>query len=291
LGADVVTVRPFRLGDLDGAARFCEAARALDPVIEPFAQRLLLIANGSRARLSTWRVAEGEDRALYGISFVAERDPVTLDLQAAVHPRLRRRGLGRALCQGALALELRLRARVREDALPGRAFLRALGFAEGPAQLSLRWQPRPLPRPSGIEVRAALAADAKEIERLSREAWAGAPDALQSRPDELAQLFGDDRALWLALAAGRPAGYLAAVRLGQPRAARGTTLGIEEIAVLPEQRRRGIGKALLSRALAGAGGAVLSVAESNEPARALYQSFGFSLAARRLIYERPPKPL
>jgi ribosomal protein S18 acetylase RimI-like enzyme len=285
LGADVVTVRPFHLGDLDGAARFCEAARALDPVIEPFAQRLSLIANGSRARLSTWRVAEGEDRALYGIAFAAVRDPSTLDLQAAVHPRLRRRGLGRALCQGALALDVRLRARVREDALPGRAFLRALGFAEGPAQLSLRWDPRrPSPRPSGIEVRPALAADAPEVERLSREAWAGAPDALQSRPDEIAQLFGDDRALWVALVEGRPAGYLAAVRLGK-------TLGIEEIAVLPEQRRRGIGKALLSRALAGSGGAVLSVAESNQPARALYQSFGFNLAARRRIYERPPKPL
>ena len=73
----VVTVRPFDLNDLEAAARFCEAARALDASIEPFAQRLGVLATGTRAPLEAWRVAEGEDGALYGIGFLAVDGPGT----------------------------------------------------------------------------------------------------------------------------------------------------------------------------------------------------------------------
>lgn len=277
----VVTVRPFDLNDLEAAARFCEAARALDASIEPFAQRLGVLATGTRAPLEAWRVAEGEDGALYGIGFLAARNGTTFDVYSAVQPALRRQGLGRALCEGALDSGAGLRARVRDDAVAGRAFLKALGFSETGAQLALQWRARGVAaiEMPALRLRRALPKDEPVLQRLSREAWTGAPDTFATRPDEIAQLFGDDdRVVWLAESEGKPMAYLSGVRLGK-------ILGIEEVAVLPAYRRMGIGRALLARVLSSGQGAVLSVAESNKPARALYRSFGFTLSARRLIYE------
>lgn len=280
----VVTVRPFRLEDLDAAARFCDAARALDPAVEPFGQRLGVIATGSRASLGLWRVAAGEDGGLYGVAFSARRGgsahPV-YDFYAAVHPSQRRQGLGRALSEPAVTSGATLRARVRDDAPTGRAFAKALGFVETSAQLSLQWVSRKLEFPAlaALRLRNAVPRDEPVLQRLSGDAWTGSPDALLSRPDEIAQLFGEEgRLVLLAESDGKAMGYLSAVHLGR-------TLGIEEVAVLPEHRRKGIGRSLVVRALAGVQGAVLSVAESNVPARALYRSLGFRQTARRVVLE------
>src|SRR5207244_3701874 len=117
----VVTVRRFVHGDLAAAARFCDAARALDACIEPFGQRLAAIATGSRAALEFWRVAGGEDGALYGVALAAFRESAggaLYDFYVAVHPSLRRQGLGRALGGPALGSGVDLRARVRDGAGP-----------------------------------------------------------------------------------------------------------------------------------------------------------------------------
>ena len=63
------------------------------------------------------------------------------------------------------------------------------------------------------------------------------------------------------------------------------------IGVSPEQRRRGVARALLAEAIsraagAGAGRMVLEVAEDNAPARAFYEAEGFSAAGRRAGYYR-----
>ena len=109
--------------------------------------------------------------------------------------------------------------------------------------------------------------------------WAGAPDAFASRADEIAQLFGEEgRVVLIAEGEGKPMGYLSGVQLGR-------RLGIEEVAVLPEFRRMGIARALLGQALAKEQGAVLSVSEANQPARALYRSLGFTQTARRIVLE------
>jgi ribosomal protein S18 acetylase RimI-like enzyme len=287
----IVTVRPFALDDLAASARFCEAARTLDASVEPFSQRLGLIATGTRAVLDLWRVAQGEDGELYGLAFTALRDSnarAVFDLYAAIHPSLRRQGLGHALCDAAVTWVASspepsaLRARVRDDSAPGRAFLASLGFVETGAQISLHWsgkrRPEVPPMPA-LRIRAAAAGDQGLVERLSADAWAGAPDAFASRADEIAQLFGEEgRVVLLAETEGRPLGYLSGVQLGR-------TLGIEEVAVLPEFRRMGIGRALLGRALAKEQGAVLSVGESNKAARAMYRSMGFTQTARRLVLE------
>jgi len=289
LNPGVVTVRPFQIDDLDAAARFCEAARVLDPSIEPFAQRLSVIASGTRARLDLWRVAAGEAENLYGIAFSAVRDSAvqaTFDFYAAVHPALRRQGLGRTLSGAALGCGAILRTRVRDDSRSGRGFLRSLKFIETGAQLSLQWKVRArleAPLMPALRIRAAAAKDASVLLRLSTEAWAGAPDTFASRADEIAQLFGDEgRVALVAESEARPLGYLAGVQLGR-------TLGIEEVAVLPAFRRMGIGRALLVHALRNEQGAVLSVSEANQPARALYQSLGFLQTTRRIVLERLPE--
>lgn len=277
----VVSVREFSLEDLEAIGQFCDAARVLDASVEPFSQRLGLIATGTRALLPLWRVAVDEKSAVCGVAFAAVRTEDVLDFYAAVHPAMRRQGLARALAEPSLAAGMRLRARVRDDAGPGRAFLVALGFVEAGAQLSLHWsgrEPYQPPMPA-LRIRPGVEKDRPALQRLSAAAWTDAPD---TRADEISQLFDDqDRVLLLAESDGRPLGYLSALHLGR-------TLGIEEVAVLPDHRRMGIGRALVAQALARAPSAVLSVSESNHAARALYRSLGFTQAARRLLFERPP---
>ena len=282
----IVNVREFRTDDLEAAGRFCDAARAQDPSVEPFAQRLGVIATGTRAALDLWRVAEDEQGVLHGIAFAALRDSTdrpVFDFYCAVDPGLRRQGLGRALAEPAVVSGAVLRARVRDDGKAGNAFLRSLGFAETGAQLMLHWNGQkriePVPMPA-LRIRHGTAKDQGLVERLSNEAWKGAPDTFASRADEIAQLFGEEgRVVLIAESEGRPMAYLSGVQLGR-------TLGIEEVAVLPEFRRMGIGRALVAQALAKEQGAVLSVSESNKPARALYRSLGFTQTARRLIFEK-----
>ncbi len=196
----LVTVRPFALGDLEASARFAEAVRALDPAVEAFGQRLGLIATGPRAVLDVWRVAAGEDGGVYGLAFAAVRESqrgAVCDFYAAVHPSLRRQGLGRALSEPAVASSAALRARVRDDALPGRAFLAALGFTPTGAQLSLQWSgdpPEPPPLPA-LRIRRAGRRDEAALKTLSDESWDGAPEAFHSRADEIAQGSGGVAAL------------------------------------------------------------------------------------------------
>ena len=70
-------------------------------------------------------------------------------------------------------------------------------------------------------------------------------------------------------------------------------LHINNIAVKPESRRAGVATALLAHVLdegarLGAQRATLEVRRSNDPARLLYERFGFSVAGvRRAYYTKP----
>jgi tRNA threonylcarbamoyl adenosine modification protein YeaZ/ribosomal-protein-alanine acetyltransferase len=70
-------------------------------------------------------------------------------------------------------------------------------------------------------------------------------------------------------------------------------LHVNNLAVLPEMRRRGVASALLSHVVAqgarlGASRATLEVRRSNDSARALYGRFGFTIAGvRRAYYTNP----
>jgi ribosomal-protein-alanine N-acetyltransferase len=70
-------------------------------------------------------------------------------------------------------------------------------------------------------------------------------------------------------------------------------LHINNLAVLPEVRRKGVASLLLSHVLRegarlGAIRATLEVRRSNEPARELYERFGFSIAGVRHGYYSNP---
>ncbi|HWE26306.1 MAG TPA: GNAT family N-acetyltransferase [Myxococcales bacterium] len=283
-------MRELTRSDLPGAAEFCERARAIDPCIEPFAEQLARIADGPRALLDLWRVAE-DSGAIEGIAFIAIRAPrhelvhAKADLYAAVAPRFRRRGIGTELCAPALhwaALEgATLRARVDDRAPRGQAFLRGLGFRQTSAVLMLTWS-RQLIESGGnafVRVREMRTSSLSQFERLCRDAWDGEADGFVRSTEELARLSGEaGRIILVAESDGRDVGYLSGTRQAR-------TLVIDEVAVLPDRRRRGIGRALLRTALREAGSAVLSVGESNGGARALYGSLGFTPSSRRLVYE------
>jgi ribosomal-protein-alanine N-acetyltransferase len=71
-------------------------------------------------------------------------------------------------------------------------------------------------------------------------------------------------------------------------------LQINNVAVRPEHRRRGYGRALVEFALrharnAGAATAFLEVRRSNQGARQLYHELGFTLAAQRPRYYSKPE--
>jgi len=282
-------VRPFATRDLPAAARFCDRARALDPGIEPFSRGLATLATSARARLDLWRVAPESDEELCGIAFAALREggsasgPPWLEVYAAVAPPRRRKGIGSALCSAILAEPAGLRSRVHEDSVEGRAFLHALGFKDKSVQLSMLWSSRAIEErlaPS-IRVRKLRPKDASILEGLVRDAWAGTPEAFSSRPGDLAHLFAEGQTALLAEVSHRPVGYLSGAWLGR-------ALAIEEVAVLPRYRRTGVGRALVVEAIRDASHAMLTVAESNHAARALYHSLGFAASARRIVCERPP---
>jgi ribosomal-protein-alanine N-acetyltransferase len=70
-------------------------------------------------------------------------------------------------------------------------------------------------------------------------------------------------------------------------------LHVNNLAVDPSWRRRGIASALLAfvlreAAAEGASRATLEVRRSNEPARLLYERFGFAFAGVRTAYYREP---
>ena len=315
----IVTVRPFELdADLERACDFGQRAREQDAAVEPFAQRLPVIASGPRALLELWRVAEGEDGRFHGLSFGAVREarrrkpakaearsPILAGLSApeitepidnqlaievygAVDLSLRRQGLGRQLFEPLTQLALgapgtTLRARVRAPSA-GEKFLPALGFRLSTAQLSLaRSGPAPRGRESpGVLVKPLDRKDKKSVDafrKLSNDAWTDAPDAFETRADELEQLLSDlGRLVLFGELEGKTAGYLSGVFLGK-------ALAIEEVAVLPRYRRFGVGHALVVAALQRSPAALLTVSEKNAAARQLYKGLGFAEASRRTVWE------
>lgn len=89
---------------------------------------------------------------------------------------------------------------------------------------------------------------------------------------------------YLAWRDGNPAGFVIARNLG-------CEAEILSLGVLPEQRRGGVGRALLDRLRAEAvrrriGSIVLEVAADNEAARRLYRAIGFNQVGARASYYR-----
>ncbi len=129
-----------------------------------------------------------------------------------------------------------------------------------------------------MEIRRATAVDAPVLAALERACFAE-PWSLESVAADLASPLA--RA-WIAHEADVPVGYLIGTQVVDE-------FTVARIASLPSSRRRGIGRALLDRAIATARASgvtvvFLEVRAGNVPAIALYESVGFVATRRRKGY-------
>jgi ribosomal protein S18 acetylase RimI-like enzyme len=133
-----------------------------------------------------------------------------------------------------------------------------------------------------IEVRRAGIEDAAEAARLLRAFNAEYEEPSPPLPvlaERMRGLLSGDS--FVVLLAGRPALGIAVLRLRRALWSSGADAYLEELYVVPEQRRRGFGRRLLESAAAaarraGADHFELTTAETDTEARALYESFGMT---------------
>jgi ribosomal-protein-alanine N-acetyltransferase len=145
--------------------------------------------------------------------------------------------------------------------------------------------------PAGaLQIRPAVEGDVGAMVAIERasfsDPWTPAALASTLRYDHMLVLVAEDTGVLAGDGAAGPLGYVVAMIAG-------AEAEIADLAVAPSARRRGVGRALIDRLLAElAGGGVeavfLEVRESNEAARALYESRRFRGIGRRRGYYRQP---
>jgi GNAT superfamily N-acetyltransferase len=132
------------------------------------------------------------------------------------------------------------------------------------------------------EIRRAGVADAGEVARLLHDFNSEYEDFTPGVPaltERLGELLAKNEIV--ALLAGDPPLGFALLRLRPSLWAKAEDAYLEELYVVPAQRRKGIGRALLNAAmnaarLAGANHFELTTGETDTEARALYESSGFT---------------
>ena len=141
-----------------------------------------------------------------------------------------------------------------------------------------------------LHIRRAVEADVTAMVAIERasfsDPWTAAAIASTLRYDHMRVLVAEERGELGGDGAGRPLGYVVAMVAG-------LEAEIADLAVSPDARRRGIGRALIDRLLAdleaeGVESVFLEVRESNRGARALYESRAFRGIGRRRGYYRLP---
>jgi len=143
-----------------------------------------------------------------------------------------------------------------------------------------------------LHIRPAVEADIAAMVAIERasfsDPWTAAAMASTLRYDHMRVLVAEERGDLSGDGAGRPLGYVVAMIAG-------SEAEIADLAVSPDARRRGIGRALIDRLLAGletegVESVFLEVRESNHAARRLYESRAFrGIGRRRGYYRLPPE--
>jgi [ribosomal protein S18]-alanine N-acetyltransferase len=135
-----------------------------------------------------------------------------------------------------------------------------------------------------VPIRTATRDDIASMLQLERQA----SGASHWPVGDYQRIFESESPLRFVLIAGNdpPTGFLV-VRIVAP------DWEIENLAVAAQARRFGVGRALVAELLerargAGAASVMLEVRESNQPARALYESSGLQAVARRAAYYHDP---
>lgn len=259
-------------------------ARGLSPseleAVAALEQRVVA-ADGGRLKLehATLRARTGrtvedvlwqEDGRLLGFLGRYAFGGAEVELAGMVDPTARRRGIGTALLDVAVALG---RERGEDRALlvatpAGRPFAEARGLQVQHSEhaLLLEGDPADGPDDPGLSVRPARPDDAAEVRRLLQAAFGWTPPE-----DDLAPTDRDRT-----LVVERGSAVVATLRLSLDDA-RG---GIYGFAVDPALQGRGVGRDVLRRACRdlrarGASAVGLEVAVDNERALGLYTSIGF----------------
>ena len=132
------------------------------------------------------------------------------------------------------------------------------------------------------EIRRADASDAESVARLLHDFNTEYEDFTPGVPvlsERLGELLEQDEII--ALLAGDPAKGFALLRIRPSLWAKAGDAYLEELYVVPNHRRRGIGRQLLNTAMdtareAGANHFELTTGETDAEARALYESSGFT---------------
>ena len=141
-----------------------------------------------------------------------------------------------------------------------------------------------------LHIRPAVDADVSAMVAIERasfsDPWTAGAIASTLRHDHMRVLVAEERGELGGDGAGGALGYVVAMIAG-PEAE------IADLAVSPDARRRGIGRALIDRLLAdlaamGVESVFLEVRESNHAARTLYASRAFQGIGRRRGYYRVP---
>lgn len=260
----------------------CDAEDGLDLKVHPEMQRADLGVPVIDAIAATTK-----DGALIGLCTLDGSSEV--ELCGMVHPMHRRRGVGRALLEAALAVCRERHTRrvllICEDASSaGRALLaaalptarldfkehrmelRALGFAPQTAAVAAR-----VP---GLVVRAAAACE-DDLDALALTQAAAFGERKQGiRPGIEADMRDPSYRYYIAALDGESVSSLKVI-FAAPRAF------IYAFGVVPQQRRRGVGRAVLADVIArlrdeGWRRVALEVESENAPALALYRSLGFA---------------
>lgn len=208
-----------------------------------------------------------------------------LELTGMVDPDARRRGIGRALFEAALALcraheeKHRLLMVVPRDSPGGAGLAHAYGmtFDHSEFALSLRQAPDGAPADPGLSLRQATADDIPVLSRLYDDAF---HDGGHVDP---ARLSTDRSRTLLVVRDGRTVGTLAVAREGERSA-------IYAFVVDIALRGQGIGRQVLRRVCAdeldaGAARVELEVEVENDRALGLYTSVGFEPVATEDYYE------
>jgi len=132
------------------------------------------------------------------------------------------------------------------------------------------------------EIRRAGASDAANVARLLHDFNSEYEDYTPGVPaltERLGELLGDNE-ITVLLAGDPPTGF-ALFRIRPSLWAKAGDAYLEELYVIPEQRRKGIGRALLEASIqaareAGANHFELTTGEDDTAARALYESRSFT---------------
>lgn len=257
-----------------------EVADALDRVAagDPFTVGVELTSVlAAQARVA---VAEGQ---VLGVGWRVQ-GPGGVHVDLRVVPESRRRGVGSALLQALLADETPTEARSSCDAGHPRArrFMERRGFVPEGLVFFQRWDGDPADVPPAF--RTARLANAEDPEADAAFMRAASADSWPPPTMDAADFRRPDVRVRVAWVDGERAGIVAAERIGDAWQTGG-------FAVLPQHRKRGVGRALLAELMGDAAreqvGVVLRVHQAAARIQAWTASLGFWTYRSWIYYRRP----